>query len=94
MNEKQVAYEIETLQKDDYRLELKRKLVEEAEEFLQASESEDILNELADVVEVLRAIQEEFDIEDTALEQRRKVRFEKKGGFKKKIFLLWSGDKT
>ena len=71
------------LDREEYLRELNKKLLEEVNEYL---ESGDIL-ELADIEEVLQSI---VLCKDTTLEEFDKIRVrkrEKRGGFKKKIFL-------
>lgn len=66
---------------------LKRKLVEEALEVLDSEEDEDLVVELADILEVLDGIlgQHQIDLQ-TVLHQKEKKR-EKAGGFEKGIYL-------
>lgn len=66
---------------------LKRKLVEEALEVLDAEGDENLIIELADILEVLDGIlsQHQIDIQ-TVLQQKEKKR-EKAGGFEKGIYL-------
>ena len=66
---------------------LKRKLVEEALEVLDSEGDEDLVVELADILEVLDGIlgQHQIDME-TVLAQKQKKR-EKAGGFEKGVFL-------
>ena len=75
------------LDDDEYRTELYRKLKEECDEVLFSSSKEQVLEELADVYEVISAIAslEGKQISDVSLlaEEKRK----KRGGFQKRIFL-------
>ena len=66
---------------------LKRKLVEEALEVLDSEAEEDLVVELADILEVLDGIlgQHQIDLQ-TVLQQKEKKR-EKAGGFEKGIYL-------
>jgi predicted house-cleaning noncanonical NTP pyrophosphatase (MazG superfamily) len=61
----------------------KEKLQEEVLEFLQAESME----ELADILEVIDAICEHKNFNKTELEKIKGVKFQEKGGFKKKIIL-------
>lgn len=73
----------ETLSDQDYMRLLKQKLLEEVNEFIE-SES---LEELADIGEVMHAL---LDYKGISLEQFQKARMdklEKRGGFKKRVFL-------
>ncbi len=67
----------------EYKKELDRKLLEEVNEYLK----DDNIEELADIEEVLLAI---LSYKDTSIEEFEKIRKEKedkRGAFKKKIFL-------
>lgn len=71
------------LSDDDYYKELKRKLIEEVNEFI---ESDDI-EELADLEEVLRAILDVKKISYDDFEKVRNAKVNKIGAFSKKIYL-------
>lgn len=77
---------VRTLADDEYRTELEKKLKEECEEVITAVGSERI-EELADVLEVLRALAklENATLEDIIAVADKKA--EKRGAFDKKIFL-------
>lgn len=78
---------VRVLNDDEYRIELEKKLKEEYEEVLSASGKEERLEELADMLEIIRAlaILEDEDIQSVIniMDKKR----EKRGGFTKKIFL-------
>lgn len=63
--------------------ELHKKLFEEANEFVQA----DDIEELADLLEVVYAIAKHKNIDMQAVEQIRLNKREKRGGFEDKIYL-------
>ena len=73
---------------------LKRKLVEEALEVLDSEEEEDLVVELADILEVLDGIlgQHQIDIQ-TVLQQKQKKR-EKAGGFEKGVYLKTTSSRS
>ena len=71
------------LENDEYFQELKNKLVEEVEEYV---ESEDI-EELADVLEIIRALLDMHASNYEELEQIRHQKLQEKGGFVERIFL-------
>jgi len=75
------------LNDEEYRLELYRKLREECEEVIHAENSSNRVEELADVLEVVKAIAilEGKTIEDVLEAASKKA--EKRGGFQKRIFL-------
>ena len=75
------------LDDDEYRTELYKKLLEEANEVVKSSVAEETLEELADVYEVLKAIAEleNKNIDDVV--EIAKQKRAKRGGFEKRIFL-------
>lgn len=76
------------LDNQEYREELYKKLLEEANEVVNAKTKDDILEELADVYEVVRAISElENSNIDNVVEISNNKKL-KRGGFTKKIFLV------
>lgn len=71
---------------DEYKKELCNKLLEESNEVINAKSSDETLEELADVLEVLKAIAElnNKNLEDIIeIAKRKKL---ERGGFKKRIF--------
>lgn len=77
----------------EYDKELKKKLVEEAKELAEASK-DGILNELADILELTKSIADHYKIRFSAVEKYQKEKRLKRGGFKKKLFLVWSTGKA
>ena len=73
----------ETLKDDRYLSELNKKLIEEANEFIEANDPE----ELADLMEVVYAIATLKNIDLKQVEEIRKQKALKRGAFNKKIFL-------
>lgn len=75
------------LSEDEYKKELLKKLLEECHELIAAKTSFQILEEAADVFEVLKVISQlEGENIDTVMELANQKRL-KKGSFTKKIFL-------
>ena len=75
------------LDETEYRSELYKKLLEEADEVIKSSNQEETLEELADVLEVIRMIAK---LEDKSIEDIMKIADKKRlkrGGFEKRIFL-------
>lgn len=71
----------------EYRKELFKKLEEEVSEAIKSEDSDELLLELADILEVLESIAELHDKSlDDVIELAKKKR-QKRGGFKKRIFL-------
>ena len=67
----------------EYLYELDKKLIEEVNEYLEAND----LDELCDIVEVIMAIADARGTGFNDIEQKRKDKLQKRGGFKQKIFL-------
>lgn len=75
------------LSNEEYRKELYKKLIEECNEVINAKDKVAILEELGDVLEVIRAIAE---FEDKTISDIISIADDKKkerGGFSKRIFL-------
>ena len=75
------------LEDDEYKAELYKKLLEEANEVISSKNSDETIEELADVLEILRSIAElnGKKLEDI-IEMANQKRL-KRGGFQKRIFL-------
>ena len=78
---------IRILDDEEYRSELYKKLLEESQEVINSKNKEEMIEELADVLEILKSIAELNDknLEDI-IEVAKQKRL-KRGGFKKRIFL-------
>lgn len=72
------------LNEDEYKKSLLNKLVEEAREVLESNGS---IEELADVMQVLADIRQEFNIAGADIESARISKEAKRGGFDQRIFL-------
>ena len=76
------------LPEDEYLLELNKKMHEELAEYETATSSEDALEELADLLELIHAVTEYYDSTVDELEQIRADKATKRGGFEERIFLM------
>ncbi|HWS48652.1 MAG TPA: nucleoside triphosphate pyrophosphohydrolase [Candidatus Methanoperedens sp.] len=85
--------ETKVLNDIEYELELKKKLIEEAIE-LQRAKDEEIVGELADVLELVKSIASYKGVEFCKVEEKQISKKEKRGGFDKKIFLEWSDQES
>ena len=72
------------LSEEEYKLELRKKLVEEAKEYLEDGSVE----ELADVMEVIYALMKADPYLESMVEIERAKKNVKRGAFDKKIFLI------
>jgi predicted house-cleaning noncanonical NTP pyrophosphatase (MazG superfamily) len=66
---------------------LKNKLVEEANEVLNANSMDELIEEMADVLEVMKAISVKQNITDEIFE-KREAKFLERGGFEDGIVLI------
>lgn len=78
---------VRILEGPEFREALLQKLVEEAEEARSAGTSEDLLAELADLLEVARALCEEHGLSLAQVEQARVKKKQERGGFEKRTYL-------
>lgn len=67
---------------------LREKLHEEADEIpVRAKVDDEIVEEIADVKQILADIQAQYGVSDEAVEKVRAQKFDKKGGFEKGIYI-------
>lgn len=76
----------EVLNDDEFITELKKKLLEEAEEFPKAS-GEEIEDELADIQEIIDSLIKTLKIKKSRLKAAQEQKIIKRGAFKKKIYV-------
>lgn len=81
---------VERISGEWLKLALKDKLVEEACEL---RVSDDVYEELADVLEVVDAIIERYELDRPKLEKARKEKLDRAGGFKEGYVLREDGEK-
>jgi predicted house-cleaning noncanonical NTP pyrophosphatase (MazG superfamily) len=76
------------LNDEEYIRELKKKSFEELEEYINTTNNENAIEELADVLEIIHALAEYHGASFEKVEEVRKRKAEKRGGFREKIFLI------
>lgn len=76
------------LNKKEFKKALFEKIIEETAELSKASNKTDLIEELADLQEILLALYENEKISIKEIENIRKAKLKKRGGFVKKIMLL------
>lgn len=76
------------LSDEEYIKELKKKSFEELEEYVNTRNNEDAIEELADLLEIIHALAEFHGASIEKVEEVRKRKAEKRGGFKERIFLI------
>ena len=79
--------ELLTLDEDQYLAALRLKLVEEANEVLGADDK-GLVEELADVLEVLAALVKANDIDWADIERKREEKHAERGGFQNRCWLV------
>ncbi|WP_324283092.1 nucleoside triphosphate pyrophosphohydrolase [Cyanobacterium aponinum UTEX 3222] len=88
LDKNNLSYQVKILNHDQYKQGLKWKLIEEAGEVFATDNKEDLIEEIADVYEVIEAILEANNItsDDVNLVKEKKAKL--KGKFRKKLQLL------
>lgn len=69
-------------------VEVKKKMNEELEEYQQATTNEEAVEELADILELIHAALKIHGATVEQLEEVRRAKAERSGGFEKRIFLI------
>ena len=82
-------YEIRVLGEEEFRRELVNKLTEEAKE-LSSVDPKGLVDEMADVLELLKALAKENGIDFRVVEEKQVSKREERGGFQRRLFLVWS----
>ncbi|MCY3411337.1 MAG: nucleoside triphosphate pyrophosphohydrolase [Candidatus Heimdallarchaeota archaeon] len=76
------------LNKNEFKSAVLTKFNEEIAELKESTDREDILNELADVLELIYTYGQEYNISPQEIEEKRELKEQKRGGFSKKLFLI------
>ena len=86
-NNNEIA-ETRILSDEEYLEELKKKLLEECNEVISSKTKEEVLEELADLLEVMKALAKtnNYTLED--IEKNAKQKALKRGAFNQKIYLI------
>lgn len=77
-----------TLTADEYIIELNKKMHEELAEYEATNSSEDAIEELADLLELIYAATDYYEITVEELEETRVDKANSRGGFEERIFLM------
>ena len=85
--EKQEPKGVRILKDKEYLKELKMKLIEEVKEFEVVTNEEEMVEELADVQEIIEYIRKVLKIKDIDFEKYQKKKVQKSGRFEKRIYL-------
>ena len=85
-------FEIRKLKTKEFEKELIKKAGEEADGLFAAKTKKELISELADVLDVIEEIKKLKRITITQIKKAQREVTKIKGGFKKKLFLVWSSD--
>ncbi len=85
-------FAIKKLSQKQFEIELYKKVGEEATGLLAAKNKKELTSELADVYEVLDTVRTFKKIKPSCLKDELKINMERKGGFKKRLYLVWAED--
>jgi len=80
--------ETKVLNSKDFLLELKKKILEEAKELNEGKAKENLIEELADIQEIIDTILSEKKIKISEFKKAQAEKRKKRGGFKKRLFLI------
>lgn len=86
LRKKNITIGTRTLETEEYILELKKKLIEEAHEVSSTTNQEELLSELADVLEVIHALGTATGLSFQKLEQKRMEKWNARGGFDSRTY--------
>lgn len=81
------VFNTKVLDDSDFKVALRQKLLEESKEVLIAANKEDLINEIADILEVLNYLKSAESIADDEIETCRLHKKGERGGFDQKLFL-------
>lgn len=81
-------YSSKILEQNDYIKELQKKAYEELDEYVNTDNKKDAIEELADLLEIIHALAENHGSSIVEVEEVRKQKAEKRGGFKERVFLI------
>jgi len=83
--------EFRILGEEEYKKELLTKIIEEAKEVYETNgQKEDLIKELADILEIIDYIIKDFNLSAAEIQEVKDDRKKSRGGFDKKIFLEYT----
>jgi len=80
--------DIRVLGKKEYLEAIKKKFIEESKELVGAKTKKEVINEIIDIQELVDVLISELGIAKSVLSRQQKAKNKKRGGFKKKLFLI------
>lgn len=85
-------FKIRKLKAKYFEKELIKKVGEEADGLLNVKTKKKLISELADVLDVIQEIKKFKGITNQQIKKARRESNKKKGGFKERLFLIWSSN--
>lgn len=76
------------LDQEEFKQELRTKLREESDEYVSAVSDQEALEELADILEVIRSLAEMHGANAAQLDKLRADKAEVRGGFQERVYLI------
>ncbi len=76
------------LNKKEYIKEIKKKILEEAKELIEAKSKKEVINEIVDIQELIDVLISESGLTKLQIQKQQEVKNKKRGGFKKRLFLI------
>lgn len=76
------------LNKKEFVVELKKKILEEAKELNEGKDTKNLIEELADIQEIIDTILKEKSVKFAEFRKIQAQKRKKRGGFTKKLFLI------
>ena len=92
IKEKGFECEVRTVDHDEYKREIVRKIYEEASGITNHSGHEHMVAELADLLITMTAFKKEFSITEEEVEAAVAKSLAEKGGYAERLYLAWSSD--
>lgn len=89
MEEQGVIVNYSTLSDEEYIEELKKKVIEEANEVATAPDMEELMGEIGDLLEVIEHIVDVYKLDNNKIQEYKKIKQEKVGKFDKKYKTHW-----
>lgn len=85
-------YEVKNLSGSDFKKEILKKVEEEATGLSKAIVKKEIVAEMGDLLDVLQEVKKSFKVTSSELKASRAKEMKRKGGFKKRRYLVWAED--
>jgi len=82
------TFQTRILSEEEYMIELKEKLHEELEEYLNATNNQEAVEELADMMELINSLASIHHSSLYEIDTLRQKKAKERGGFNEKIFLI------